>query len=860
VNKPSQAVATALLSLACVALASADAPQLGSVPVAAASDHAVDETPSAWFVELAGRPLADGGQRGQLRNEHAAFRRAARAAGLGIAERHAYESLFNGFSLELPPAEVTALARLPGVVAIYPVETYALPDFDPEFGPQMSTALAMTGASIARDELGLDGSGIRVAIMDTGIDIDHPDFGGNGVPHANSTPFPNAKIVAGYDFVGDAYSGPAGGTPPSPGGRPDDCNGHGTHVAGIVAADGTVQGVAPKALLGSYRVFGCSGNTSADIMLAAMERALEDGMQVLNMSIGASFQWPGYPTAKAADRLVNKGMTVVASIGNSGGSGIYAAGAPGVGDKVIGVASFDNSHMQLRVFTITPDGSEIGYTNATGAPPAPLAGNALLARTGSASSNDDACAELPAGSLANRIALIRRGGCTFHEKASNAQAAGATGVVLYNNIAGRINPTVAGEPAITIPVVAISDSEGLLIDSRLQAGEVELGWTDRSAAFPSPTGGLISGFSSFGLTYELGVKPDIGGPGGQIHSTYPLERGGFATISGTSMSAPHVAGTVALLLQAAPNTSSQAVRTVLQNSAEPKPWNGNPGLGFLDQVHRQGAGMVRIDRAVLATTRVEPGKLALGEGQAGVTEHTLTIENNAAHAVTYTPSFVNATSTGPNSFAPTVHLSNASVAFASSAVTVAAGGSASLTVSVSPATGPLGGIYGGYIVLTPDDDGQVVRVPFAGYIGDYQARQVLAPTASGFPWLARRDESGYVNQPDGDSFSMIDADNRPYFLVHFAHGVAHLRITVEDAVSGKQWHRAFDQKEIARNSSATGFYAIGWDGVTRAGNKTYTVPNGQYTVQLSVLKALGDADEPSHWEHWSSPVITIARP
>src|SRR5690606_31428828 len=102
---------------------------------------------------------------------------------------------------------------------------------------------------------------------------------------------------------------------PSPDPNPDDCNGHGTHVAGIVGANGTVKGVAPEVTFGAYRVFGCDGSTTSDIMLAAMERAYKDGMQVLNMSIGSPYQWPQYPTAEAASRLVRKGMVVVASIG-----------------------------------------------------------------------------------------------------------------------------------------------------------------------------------------------------------------------------------------------------------------------------------------------------------------------------------------------------------------------------------------------------------------------------------------------------------------------------------------------------------------------------------------------------------------
>jgi subtilisin family serine protease len=137
-------------------------------------------------------------------------------------------------------------------------------------------------------------------------------------------------VITGWDFVGDAFTG---SNTPVPDPYPDDCNGHGSHVAGIVGADGAVVGVAPDVTFGAYRVFGCDGSTTSDIMLAAMEMAYNDGMHVLNMSIGSRAQWPQYPTAAASSRLVKRGMVVVASIGNNGPGGSapdgpYAAGAP----------------------------------------------------------------------------------------------------------------------------------------------------------------------------------------------------------------------------------------------------------------------------------------------------------------------------------------------------------------------------------------------------------------------------------------------------------------------------------------------------------------------------------------------------
>ncbi|MBA3487321.1 MAG: S8 family serine peptidase, partial [Lysobacter sp.] len=602
---------------------------LNPVAAAPADGVAIDETPQRWFVELSGAPISDGGSQASTKDEKKAFRANARAAKINFVEHFAFDGLFNGFSITVDRAQLSTLARLPGVKAIYPVETVSIPERGTA-NPDLATALAMTGADIAQNELGLDGTGIRVAVMDTGVDIDHPDFGGNG--SNGSTSFPTSRVVAGWDFVGDSFnatsSSPDFDPVPNPDPNPDDCNGHGTHVAGIVGADGTVKGVAPKVSIGAYRVFGCNGSTTVDVMIAAMERAQADGMHVLNMSIGSTYQWPQYPTAQAATRLVNKGMVVVASAGNSGATGTYSTGAPSVGEKVIAVASFDNTGVMLPTFTISPDDLPIGYSSGSGSAPTPTSGTEPMRRTGTATTTNDGCSPLPAASLAGHVALIRRGTCSFHIKAANAQKAGATGLVLYNNAAGFLTPTVAGPVPITIPVVMTTAAQGMLINARLANGPVNMTWTDDLGSFPNPSGGLLSSFSSYGMSPDLTLKPDIGAPGGSIFSTYPLELGGFANISGTSMSSPHVAGAAALLLQASPNTPAQAVGRIMQNSAVPKAWSGSPGLGFLDFAHRQGAGMLRIDDAITAATRIEPGKLSLGESEAGSAFRTVELSNS----------------------------------------------------------------------------------------------------------------------------------------------------------------------------------------------------------------------------------------
>jgi minor extracellular serine protease Vpr len=827
-----------------------------------------DETPQLWFVELTSNPTADGTSLTTVRAEKAAFRQNARRANLVYTERYAFDKLFNGFSIRMDASQLGKLARIPGVKNIYPVETIPMPTG--EVGnPDLFTALNMTGAATAQSELGFTGAGIKVAVMDTGIDVDHPAFGGDGVARYDSPLFPSARVAYGYDFVGDAFNAdpasPSYNPVAVPDPNPDDCAGHGTHVSGIIGAnDATngLKGVAPDVTFGVYRVFGCEGSTTADIMIAAMERALADGMQILNMSIGSAFQWPQYPTAVAATRLVNAGMVVVASIGNSGANGLYSAGAPGLGSKVIGVASYDNTHVLLPYFSVND--RNIGYVTMTFSAAAPLSGSEEIVYVGRGCVDADtvtpgAQTDPYLADPNGKAALIVRGACSFGEKAIRAIAAGATAVVIMNSTPGVFNGTLGAPIGSDVPVVGISQADGNFIIA--QTAPITMAWTDQQGSFPSPTGGLISSFSSYGLSPDLALKPDIGAPGGNIYSSYPLELGGYATLGGTSMASPHVAGAVALLLQARPNTPSQAVRGILQNSADPKNWWGNPGLGYLDMVHRQGAGMLDIDDAILATTVISPAKISTGESQAGAFSQKLTIENKGTTAVTYTLSHAPALSSGPNTFTVGASTGFATVTFSAASVTVPAGGTAKVTVTITAnAALPDLSQYGGYIVFTPQGGGQVYRVPYAGLKGDYQTKIVLTSGGYGLPWLSVLYAGSYyqVTDPSDWTFTMQGSDI-PFFLVHFDHQSALFRMEIFSS-TGRAWHRAYNETWMGRNSTSTSFFAFPFDGVTFAGSRTYQVPDGTYYALLSVLKANGNPDIPSDWETWTSPMFVIDRP
>jgi hypothetical protein len=351
-------------------------------------------------------------------------------------------------------------------------------------------------------------------------------------------------------------------------------------------------------------------------------------------------------------------------------------------------------------------------------------------------------------------------------------------------------------------------------------------------------------------------------------------------LSGTSMSSPHVAGAVALLLEAIPRADPQEVEERLQNSARPHLFD--PELTFLDNVHRQGAGMLHIDAAVQADAIVSPSSLALGEIESGSVTKTLLIklDDHDGHRrsrrnrlddppITYTLGHEPALATGANTFVPEFLDSFATVTFNKPSVTLDdrrrghPDDVASIRVTITPPPQDEGArLFGGYITFTPNDGGLVLRVPYVAYNGDYQAIQALTPTGFEFPWLAKLDDDGFlVNQPEGATFTMV-GDDVPFFLYHLDHQVANLKIEVFDVATGRSLNFADDTDFVVRNSQPTSFFAFPWDGTTmrRPGGRVRTVPNGTYRIELSVLKALGDPRNPAHTERWTSPNVTIARP
>src|SRR5664279_2903508 len=434
-----------------------------------------------WIVQVSGASTAEGGTSSAAKASQDQVLSEAGSVGLKVGRTASFTIVYNGMTVTASGADADQLRDVAGVVGVWPVLQVAAPNPATSTSTKdLTSALAMTGADIAYSELGYTGQGIKVGVIDTGIDIDHPDLGGTGRP--GTTPFPSSRVKWGYEFVGDAYDS-AGSTAaketPKPDGNPDDCNGHGTHVAGIIGANGDfatggVRGVAPKVSFGAYRVFGCDGSTSTDIVLAAMDRAIADHMDVVNMSLGESFMsWPSYPTSVAAQTMQKAGVILVAAAGNDGADGSFTTSTPSVSDGAISVASFENTKIPAHSFT-TSTGRRVPYLPAEGAPIAPTSGPVDLAAAGvDKDGANTACDQVSSG-VKRKAALISRGTCDFYTKALNAQNAGATAVVIYNNVPGLASITAAGDPAITIPVVLIPLADGTALAASLKSGAVSL--------------------------------------------------------------------------------------------------------------------------------------------------------------------------------------------------------------------------------------------------------------------------------------------------------------------------------------------------------------------------------------------------
>ncbi len=575
---------------------------------------------------------------------------AAALASLDPAPQLLYrlQRVFNGLAVRLPETQVGSLWALPGVKAVHP-----LPLLDPGM---VSTAPLIRAPQAWSTSL--TGEGMKVGIIDTGVDYLHKALGGSGTYTGHSfddhvVPW-TAKVVGGWDFVGDEYNGSNAARPD---GDPMDCNGHGTHVAGIAAAYGVTAagetyggpwgaatdleafavgpGVAPQAQIYALKVFGCTGSTG--YAAAAIEWALDpnrdgdfsDRLDVVNLSLGSSFGEAGGVYSTIANNAARAGMIIVASAGNSGDTH-FITGSPGTADWVVSVANSVDSTSFMSDVEITAPPSVAGRYPATEAGFGPN-----MAREGGRSGllvypadNPKGCTAYSgsaAAAVSGNLALADRGDCTFASKVRNAQNAGAKGVLVVNHVAG--DPIVMGASdadaqGITIPSMMISQADGDRIKAGFAAGNVNavLSAARRGQVrlvSPSATDTMASSSSRGPRLSDFALKPDLTAPGTTIFAAEARSGWAGRSLSGTSMAAPHAAGAMALLRQLHTDWSVEELKALVMNTATPEVWV-NPGqAGPRHGAARAGAGRLDVAAAIegeilaFLDAPASPGRVAL---------------------------------------------------------------------------------------------------------------------------------------------------------------------------------------------------------------------------------------------------------
>ena len=718
--------------------------------------HASPGFAGKWFVQFAEKPALKGGATKTIAAQQRVFRNAAPK---DVKVTDSYSKVWNGVAVKAEDKDLDKILKAKNVKAVFPVLA-SKPPKEPaqkEDGkPNLNVSGELTGVTEARNKLGLTGKGVKIGIIDTGIDIDHPAFGGSGVP--GSATFPTSKVVAGYDFVGDEYNGSSSSEKYNPVPKPDplpkDCMGHGTSVASIAAGNDAAKkfkGVAPDAKLGAYRVFGCDGYTRDDVILAAMERATKDGMDVVNMSLGLPFaSWPNYPVATAADAMADSGIVLTSAAGNEGESGVFSTNTPSVARKAISVGSVDSGEISSNTFR-GPDGKLVPYDSVAGSPWPPTAGKVELATYPDGKKTGGV--DLPGTPFKGKAVLVSLGGnAAADQKFAAAEKDGAAAVVFYDE-SDSIAPVfkiAEGKPGPKLPVIQIKYAEAKKLETTIAAGPASIEWTDEEFAIRREDGGLVAFSSSFGLAADLTVKPDVLAPGESVYAAIPTKKQGdnaYRFRYGTSMASPHAAGAAALLLQSNTALNPGDVRTVLQNTGKSVTFAALESHGFdrtaKEPIHRQGAGLINVPAAVAQAhshakvtsdavpSTVTPSKVSLGDTDSNDPTE-LTIANRSNKEVTYTLSsdLSPVGTAGPNQFPSYFAGLNTKVSFSAKTVTVPANSTRTVKATVTPPSTytdkgtakklPWPTIYGGYLVLKGSNN-TVQHIPFAGLNADYES-------------------------------------------------------------------------------------------------------------------------------------------
>jgi minor extracellular serine protease Vpr len=708
--------------------------------------------------------------------------------------------LLNALFVTATPDHLAELQSLPGVTSVTQMR---------RFKPTLNRAIGNMNGTLAWNAVGglsNAGAGIKIGIIDTGIDITHPAFQDPsltppaGFPKCSAgftcSSYTNNKVIVARSYIPQlALAYVSNPNNPAAQSAPDDYTprdrfGHGTGTAACAAGftntgaaasttGGAVSftGMAPKAFLGNYKIEGSPGVNdfpTDDIFIQAVEDAVNDGMDVISLSFGviATTSAANDPVATAYEAAAQKAVVVVAA-GNDGDDTFNldenypyfnSISSPAIAPSVIAVGASTNSHVFIPGVSINSSGAASNlkgiaalegdsFAISFAAMSAPLIDVTATGDSGLA------CLALPANSLLNAIVLIERGTCSFDQKAINAQTAGAVGIVFYNDptdplaAPGDISTDFIG------PTVMVSNSDGVNLKSYIDSNKgqsvtIDYGGIEQSIAnydtangvSPPITTNELASYSSFGPTPEGLIKPDlvaIGGVDGaailasgmytatQSYDPAPtfsyeslFSSNRYSAADGTSFATPLVAGAAALVKQAHPNLTPAQIKSAIVNSAAQN--IATDDFGNPVDVEWMGAGQLDANAAISATVSVQPATASFGYATSGGTlpaAKTFTVTNFGSGAVTL------GVTVAPNST-----VAGTTFTASPSSIALAAGASATLTVSVTGKV-PVASEYSGAVVLS--GSGASLRIPYMLVVGDglvsFANVIPISDEVSGFP-------------------------------------------------------------------------------------------------------------------------------
>lgn len=685
-----------------------------------------------------------------------------REAGVTVLDRT--QILLNALYVAATPEQAEQLKAMDGVShlqRIYPIHR------------TMNKALDLVTARAAWNQVGgagNAGAGVKIAVLDTGIDMEHPAFKNfsstppSGYPKCRTDNgdcnFTNNKVIVArsyVDLLNFAFGTAATDTRPDDN-TPRDRIGHGTATAMVAAGQehdspiGRISGVAPRAYIGNYKVFGSAGvndTTFPSVVVKALEDALADGMDIATLSIGTPASYgpndnfcgtqsnqPCDAFATAIQNAIRMGMVITTSAGNSGRLGANAPAlntveSPGTAPDAISVGASTNGHIWYNTITVLGSGvpatlQSINARFSNGPLPATILQGTLV-DVGTVGANRLACDPLPDNSLNGKIALINRGTCTSVVKINNAQKAGAIAVILV----GLQNADVfqiTGLDNTSIPSVLIRDTAGAALFSFLnsQPRDIRINPIFREVtAAPDQ----IAVFSSQGPGVgNYGVKPDLvavgtdlymatqkSDPNGDMYSPT-----GYTVQDGTSFSAPMAAGAAALVKQKNSSLSPARIKSALVNSANPNLTDfDNNGREVQAAVTAMGAGKLDTNKAVQANVAVEPSSLGLGNVGVGTLPSLGLVVTNLSNGSQNLSARIeqrNTDSIGQLSIAP-------------SSFSLIAGRQTQVTVRLT-GNRPRAGKYDGFVVISGGAND--VRVPYTYFVGDGTPWNLYALAGSTF--------------------------------------------------------------------------------------------------------------------------------